>query len=70
MAEVALDRPRVVVIVGEFVAARVAKHVAMDEEGEARRCARSSHHPLVTGDAQWRSAFGHEDVDARLTFPL
>lgn len=44
MAQEALNRAGVVPIVGELGAARMTKHVGMDEEGEARSLAGSGDH--------------------------
>jgi hypothetical protein len=42
----------------------VPQHVGMDEEGKARRLARTSHHALISGHRKWRPTFRHEDIGA------
>src|SRR5450759_1829865 len=42
MAEVLLDRARIVTVIGEFVARRVPQHVRVDREGEFRALAGAS----------------------------
>ena len=56
MAEIALDRPSVVAIIRELVAACAAEHVAVDEERKAGRRARSRDHPLVARRSMERPA--------------
>jgi hypothetical protein len=52
MAEVVVDRARVLAIVGELVAAAVAKHVAVNQELEPGSRARPGNHALIAGHAQ------------------
>ena len=73
MAEIVLDRPRVLAVVGQLVAAGVPQHVAVNEEGKARSLTSTSDHALIPGHAERRLALGHEDVDtarALRRFPL
>lgn len=63
MAEIMLDCPGVLPVVGELVAGAVPKHVAVDKEREAGSVRRAGHHALVAGHAQRRQALGYEDMD-------
>src|SRR5215470_20153185 len=49
--EVMLDCPGVLAIVCELVAAGMAQHVAVNEEGEARGFASPRDHALIAGNA-------------------
>ena len=69
MTEIVLNCPRVVPVIGELVAAGMPQHVAVDQERETSRLAGTGNHPLIARNAQWRTPFGNEDVDAR-GFPL
>ena len=51
MAEIVLDRSRILAVIGEFVAAGMAQHVAVNEEAEACTLASSGHHALITSNA-------------------
>ena len=58
VAEIVLDRTRIMAIVRKFIATRVAQHVGMDGEGELRVSPGSSSH---LADGRQRSlAFAHE----------
>ena len=52
MAEVVLDRPCVLAVIGELVAAGMAKHVTVNEEREARGLANPRDHALIAGHAR------------------
>jgi hypothetical protein len=70
MPQVVLNRPRVVAIIRQLVAARVAQHVRMDGEVEARGAARASE-DLPHGRIGQRSpAFGREYVGRRRVIAL
>ena len=66
MAQVVLDRPRILAIVGKLVPAAMPQHVAGNQEREFRRLPGACHHPLIAGHAQRGEAFGYEDVDRPL----
>ena len=63
MSQVPLDCPRVVAVIGELVAGRVPEHMAVDQKGEFGSTARPRDHPLISSNAEWRTAFADEDVD-------
>src|SRR6266478_8858283 len=69
VTEIMLNCPRVVPIIGELVAAGMPQHLAVDQERETSSLAGTGDHPLIARNAQWRTPFGNEDVDAR-GFPL
>ena len=62
VAEVVLDRPRVLAVVGQLIPARVAQHVAVNEEREAGSLTSTSDHALIPGHRERRQALGNEDV--------
>ena len=62
MAEVVLDRPRVLAVVGQLIPARVAQHVAVNAEPEAGSLTSTSDHALIPGHRERRQALGNEDV--------
>src|SRR5262245_37541353 len=62
--KVVLDRPGVLAIVCELVAAGMAQHVAVNEEGEACGLASPRDHALIAGNAERRQAFGNKHVGA------
>jgi hypothetical protein len=64
MAKVVLDSPRVLAVIGELVAARMAKHVAVDEEREARRFASPRNHALIACNTQGRQTLRNKHVNA------
>ena len=66
MTQVVLDRPSVLAVVGQLVAAAMPQDVARDEEREFCRLARASDHALVAGHAQRGEALGYEDVNRPL----
>src|SRR5262249_16727976 len=70
VAKIVLDRSSVPPIVGQLVAARVAKAMAADLKREPRRLASARNHALVTCHAQGREALGGEHVAPRLPLPL
>ena len=51
MAQVVLDRPRILAIVGELVPAAMPQHVAGNQERKFRRLPGACHHPLISGHA-------------------
>jgi hypothetical protein len=55
----------VVALVGERVAAGVAKHVRVRLELEARGDGRPLDHPGKAGGREWRAAFADEDEGGR-----
>jgi hypothetical protein len=61
MAEPSLDRPGVVALVGERVAAGVAEHVWMRLQFEARGDGSAFDHPGKAGGREWRAALADED---------
>ena len=69
MAEIVLDRSRVLAIVGELVAARMAQHMAVNEERKACSLASASNHALIAGHAKRCQALGNKHIGAgfRLT---
>ena len=64
MAEVMLDRSRILTAIGKIVAAAVPQHVAVNEEGKPRRFTGPRNHALITGHAQWRTTLADEDTRA------
>jgi hypothetical protein len=54
MPEVGLDRPRVVAVVGELIAAGVAEHVGVNFDTEASLEARALDHAREAGGTQRR----------------
>jgi hypothetical protein len=68
VAEVVLDRPGIVPVVGQLVAAAMPQHVAVDEEWEAGNLASAGNHALVAGHGQRRQTLADEDVDGARTF--
>ena len=69
MAQVVLDRPRVLAVVCQLIATAMTKHVAVDEEGEARCFAGARSHALIARHAQRGQTLGHKHIGAggRLT---
>jgi len=65
MAEVMLDGPRVVAIIGKLVAAAMPQHVAVDEEAKAGGLAGPRNHALIAGNAERRAALTDKHVRAR-----
>jgi len=63
MAEVVLDRPRVLAVVRQLVANAVTQHMAVDQEREACGLPSSRDHALIARHAQRCQALGHEDMD-------
>jgi len=59
VTEIVLDRPRVLPIIGELVAAGMSQHVAVDQERETRSLAGTGNHPLIARNAQWRIPLGN-----------
>jgi hypothetical protein len=71
VSEIPLDRPSVVPVIGELVAAGMTQHVAMDQEREGGSHARPRDHPLIACHAQRRAALAYENVDRfRVSLPL
>src|SRR5262249_58802653 len=68
MAQIVLDGPSVLAVIGELVTAGMAQHVAVDQEREASSLPSPRHHALTTSNAQWCLPFGQEDVDAAHIF--
>jgi hypothetical protein len=62
VAQVVLDGSRIVTVVRELVATRVAKHVRMDGEGESGFLAGSSNHLPHIGSRHRRVALCDEDI--------
>ena len=55
VAEVVLDRPRVMAVIGKFKAASVAEHVRMHAEWHLRGLAEPLKHPAEADGAHGRS---------------
>src|SRR5262249_8775391 len=62
--KVVLDRPCVLAIVCQLVAAGMPQHVTVNEEGEARGFASSRDHALIASNAQGCQALTDEHIDA------
>ena len=65
MAEVVLDRPRVLAVVGQLIPARVAQHVAVNEEREAGSLTSTSDHALIPSHRERGQALGNEECTVR-----
>ena len=63
--KVVLDRPGVLAVVCELVAAGMPQHVTVNEEGEARGLANPRDHALIAGNAQ-----GCQALSSVLAFAL
>ena len=59
-----LDCPRVVPVVGEFVAGRMAQHVRMDRKLDAGLPSGASYDLSHRIRGQWRFAFAYENICA------
>jgi hypothetical protein len=73
MAKIMLDRARVVAIVGQLIAGRMAEHMTVDKKREASRLASPRYHALIASDAEGRQPLGDEDMHGRSAlgcFPL
>lgn len=68
--ETASNGSRIHAVVGELLAAGMARHVAVDQERKARILAEPSHHALIAGDCKRCAALEHENVHARLALRL
>src|SRR5262245_35600924 len=62
--KVVLDRPGVLAVVCQLVAAGMAQHVAVNEKGEARGLASPRDHALIAGNAEGCQALTDEHIDA------
>jgi hypothetical protein len=60
--QVVLDRPRVLAVVGELIAAAMPKHVAVDEKPEPSGLSGPVNHALIAGHAERCAALAHEHV--------
>jgi hypothetical protein len=58
VAEIVLNGAGVLAVVGELVAARMAEHVRVDQEREARGLASPRNHALIASHAQGCQALG------------
>jgi hypothetical protein len=70
MAEPSLDRPGVVALVGQRVAAGVAQHVGMGLDLKLGASRRALDHPGKAGRGERRSAFADEDEGRRRALSL
>src|SRR5712672_146928 len=71
MPQPPLDRPGIVPLVGERIAAGVAKHVRVSLRFEAETSAgRTLHHPGKARGREWRAALTDEDERRRLALTL
>ena len=70
MAEIVLDGPGILAIVGQLVAARMPQHVAVHEERKADRLTCPCDHALIASHAQRHQALGNEHVGAGWSFTL
>jgi hypothetical protein len=64
MAEIVRKAPRVLAIVGELVAGRVAEHVRVDREGELCGFAGSLNHPQEPSSGYWRTGLSDKYIRA------
>ena len=62
MAEVVLQGPRVVAIVGELEPAGVAKHVRVDRKWHVSGFPEPLNEPVETNGTDWPAALGNEHV--------
>jgi hypothetical protein len=60
VTQIGLQRPRIVALVGESIAAGVPQHVGMGLEAKARLNARPLHQARKASRGEWRAAFGRE----------
>src|SRR5262245_16956312 len=62
VAEVVLQGPRVVAIIGQFEPAGMAKHVRMDREWHLGGLSEALDEPVETDGTDWPTALGNEYV--------
>src|SRR5262245_735937 len=62
VAEVVLQGPRVVAIIGELEPAGMAKHVRVDREWHLGDLPEALHEPVETDGTDWPTALGNEHV--------
>jgi hypothetical protein len=62
VAQVTLNGPRVLPVIGKLVAAGMTQHVAMNQEREFGSLSHPVNHPLIACNAKRGAALAHEDV--------